>query len=146
MQILVFSAWTEVLDLLSHSLHSSNILFCYGKEKAKRLKQLASFREQPEARVMLLQLKHAAAGLNIVEAQHALLMEPSTDPAVEAQVLTLHNAPVVRAVQLMQEKTDRADRCVPQVFNGISAMSREANTICWVKHPHTCRPLQGSIA
>jgi hypothetical protein len=38
------------------------------------------------ARVLLLQMSQAAAGLNLTEAQHALLVEPSTNPAIEAQV------------------------------------------------------------
>lgn len=39
-----------------------------------------------EPRVLLLLLKQAAAGLNLTEAQHAILVEPSTNPATEAQV------------------------------------------------------------
>jgi hypothetical protein len=42
------------------------------------------------ARVLLLPLKDAGAGLNLSEAQHVLLMEPSIDPACEAQARVRH--------------------------------------------------------
>jgi hypothetical protein len=42
--------------------------------------------EPEEARVLLLLMNQAAAGLNLTEAQHALLVEPSNNPAMEAQV------------------------------------------------------------
>lgn len=85
-QILVFSTWTDVLDLLADSLRSNSIQYCYGTSGAKLQGSLNSFKGDSDKQVLLLLLKRASAGLNIVEAQHAFLMEPSTDPAVEAQV------------------------------------------------------------
>lgn len=119
--MLVFSAWSEVLELLAHSLDSHGVRYLSGKDKAslhkaldafdtsraeakeavevrggatiRRPRGLAGRKKRPRAddgggepRVLLLQLKQAAAGLNLVQAQHVLLIEPSTDPAVEAQV------------------------------------------------------------
>ena len=75
-----------MLDLLSTALHSNSVQFCYGNTGAKLKGSLDSFKGDSEKQVLLLLLKRASAGLNIVEAQHAFLMEPSTDPAVEAQV------------------------------------------------------------
>jgi SNF2 family DNA or RNA helicase len=83
---LVFSAWTDVLDLVSDALHANGVQHCYGKTGAKMKGSLDSFKSEASKQVLLLLLKRAGAGLNIVEAQHAFLMEPSTDPAVEAQV------------------------------------------------------------
>jgi E3 ubiquitin-protein ligase SHPRH len=85
-QILVFSTWTDVLDLVSHALHSSGVQHCYGNTGAKLKGSLDAFKSEADKQVLLLLLKRAGAGLNIVEAQHAFLIEPSTDPAVEAQV------------------------------------------------------------
>lgn len=39
--------------------------------------------------VLLLPLKDAGAGLNLTEAQHVLLMEPTVSPAMEAQARLL---------------------------------------------------------
>lgn len=89
LQLLVFSTWTDVLDLLAHALNCNHIQFCYGNSGAKLKGSLDSFKSESDKQVLLLLLKRAGAGLNIVEAQHAFLMEPSTDPAIEAQVCTL---------------------------------------------------------
>jgi len=122
MQMLVFSAWPDVLELLGHSLQEHSLPYLYGKTKhalqraldgfgggetaasadaveqaggatiqrprglAGRRKRRAGGDGDEEPRVLLLQLKQAAAGLNLVQAQHVLLIEPSTNPAVEAQV------------------------------------------------------------
>jgi hypothetical protein len=147
-QILVFSAWQDVLDLLHHDLATAAVPHLYGKGKPGLSKALASFTSASDSgatlkdadvtakltapapstaaaagastsargggavsavqgalargskrkatdaaaeaapRVLLLLLKQAAAGLNLTEAQHALLVEPSTNPSTEAQVRT----------------------------------------------------------
>lgn len=134
-QVLVFSAWNDVLSLLAHALRAVGVPHLQGKGKAGLRDALSAFCSAGEAtgasvrdrdvtahlddgastsaapagrrrssagggvvragqkrkrgaapRVLLLQLKQAAAGLNLTEAQHALLVEPSTNPATEAQV------------------------------------------------------------
>lgn len=45
---------------------------------------------QPEARsiqVLLLLTQHGANGLNLLEAQHVILVEPLLNPAAEAQAI-----------------------------------------------------------
>ncbi|EFJ18738.1 hypothetical protein SELMODRAFT_6816, partial [Selaginella moellendorffii] len=37
--------------------------------------------------VMLLPIQHGANGLNLIEAQHVILVEPLLNPAVEAQAI-----------------------------------------------------------
>jgi hypothetical protein len=141
LQVLIFSTWGDVLELLHHALTRQAIPHIYGKGKHGLAKALASFctmmdsgialedvdvtpslhaaaphalslsgvpadvlptadgmlprRRQAvpgkrplegEPRVLLLLLKQAAAGLNLTEAQHAILVEPSINPATEAQV------------------------------------------------------------
>lgn len=58
-QILVFSTWSDVLDLLSDSLHASSIPFCYGNTGAKLKGSLDSFKGDSEKQVLLLLLKRA---------------------------------------------------------------------------------------
>lgn len=136
MQMLVFSAWPEVLELLAHSLDGHGVPYLAGKDKASlqraldafdgsretaahaveqhggatihRPRGLAGRRKRPrgsggaaaEPRVLLLLLKQAAAGLNLVQAQHVLLIEPSTNPSVEAQVCVCLAAPAMRRGRL----------------------------------------------
>eukprot|EP00892_Ulva_mutabilis_P001424 jgi/Ulvmu1/11282/UM073_0054.1 len=138
-KMLVFSAWSEVLDLLAHSLSTHSVPYLVGKGKdslqkaldvfdssraaadagveraggatIQRPRGLAGRRQRTaggsdeEPRVLLLQLKQAAAGLNLVLAQHVLLIEPSTNPAVEAQA-------VARVHRMNQKSETRVVRFV----------------------------------
>jgi hypothetical protein len=86
------SAALKHADVASDSLHAG----AGGKFSAKRT-YAGGFNSEPmpwdlqhrakgAPRVLLLPLKDAGAGLNLSEAQHVLLMEPSLSPAMEAQV------------------------------------------------------------
>ena len=47
--------------------------------------------QQPEAKfiqVLLLLIQHGANGLNLLEAQHVVLVEPLLNPAAEAQAIS----------------------------------------------------------
>ena len=47
--------------------------------------------EQPEPKfvqVLLLLIQHGANGLNLLEAQHVILVEPLLNPAAEAQAIS----------------------------------------------------------
>ena len=47
--------------------------------------------QKPEpkfAQVLLLLIQHGANGLNLLEAQHVILVEPLLNPAVEAQAIS----------------------------------------------------------
>jgi E3 ubiquitin-protein ligase SHPRH len=57
-----------------------------GPGKAGRQKEK---REQTkeQVQVLLLPIRHGANGLNLVEAQHVILMEPLLNPGAEAQAI-----------------------------------------------------------
>lgn len=44
--------------------------------------------EQEPVQVLLLLIQHGANGLNILEAQHVILVEPLLNPAAEAQAIS----------------------------------------------------------
>lgn len=133
LQVLVFSTWPDVLDVLHHALHMASVPHLRAKGKAGLANALTTFSTTqatpslkqadvtpslsattaavtccaprrkgaaaeakraaaaPAApRVLLLLLSQAAAGLNLTSAQHVLLVEPSTNPATEAQVWCYH--------------------------------------------------------
>ena len=44
--------------------------------------------EQQSVQVLLLLIQHGANGLNLLEAQHVVLVEPLLNPAAEAQAIS----------------------------------------------------------
>jgi E3 ubiquitin-protein ligase SHPRH len=55
------------------------------------IKNLEIFRKNGDVRVLLLPLKSGGNGLNLIEATHVILIEPSINPSVEAQAIGKHH-------------------------------------------------------
>jgi superfamily II DNA or RNA helicase len=85
-KVLLFSQWTSALDLIEALLAS-----CTGAplridgSTTNRAAVLSRFREDPEVSVLLLSLKAGGVGLNLVEADHVVFLDPWWNPAVEKQ-------------------------------------------------------------
>ena len=91
-KILVFSEWHDVLELLAHALVANTVQYVYVKGKSGMSKALKQFKLRGApglvgvgASVLMLPVKLGANGLNLIEAQHVILIEPLLDPAKEAQ-------------------------------------------------------------
>ncbi|XP_019079923.1 uncharacterized protein LOC100248506 isoform X2 [Vitis vinifera] len=106
-KILVFSSWNDVLNVLEHALNANNITYVRMKGGRKSHVAISHFRrqrtsaegngqthaQQPEpepefVQVLLLLIQHGANGLNLLEAQHVVLVEPLLNPAAEAQAIS----------------------------------------------------------
>ncbi|XP_023551403.1 E3 ubiquitin-protein ligase SHPRH isoform X2 [Cucurbita pepo subsp. pepo] len=106
-KVLVFSSWNDVLDVLQYAFAANNITFVRMKGGRKSHTAISEFRGQkintkenhkkqplaevPElrsAQVLLLLIQHGANGLNLLEAQHVILVEPLLNPAAEAQAIS----------------------------------------------------------
>ncbi|KAH0469033.1 hypothetical protein IEQ34_002265 [Dendrobium chrysotoxum] len=91
-KVLVFSSWNDVLDVLQHALDSNNISYVRMKGGRKSQAAIAQFKgEQPfkskHIQVLLILIQHGSNGLNLLEAQHVILVEPLLNPAIEAQAI-----------------------------------------------------------
>eukprot|EP00794_Sanderia_malayensis_P003768 gene3768-4290_t len=87
-KIIVFSTWQNVLDLISKALTDNDIIFRYGSKSKRHFQAcLADFKKIPSVKVILLPLKSGAKGLNIIEATHVVLVEPTLHPANEHQAI-----------------------------------------------------------
>ncbi|PHT52525.1 hypothetical protein CQW23_06987 [Capsicum baccatum] len=103
-KVLVFSSWNDALDVLEHAFVANDITFVRMKGGRKSHVAISQFRgsnsnveengerhvDQPETRsiqVLLLLIQHGANGLNLLEAQHVILVEPLLNPAAEAQAI-----------------------------------------------------------
>ncbi|XP_024639582.1 E3 ubiquitin-protein ligase SHPRH isoform X3 [Medicago truncatula] len=99
-KVLVFSSWNDVLDVLEHAFATNNITFVRMKGGRKAHTAISQFRgiqngtkgcegEEPiSIQVLLLLIQHGANGLNLLEAQHVVLVEPLLNPAAEAQAIS----------------------------------------------------------
>lgn len=98
---LVFSQWSEVLGIVASALRENEIDHTHlgiagipGHSLGKRQRSseaptpLELFKHSLTTNVLLLPLSKGAAGLNIVEATHVFLIEPSLNPAIEAQAVS----------------------------------------------------------
>ncbi len=60
-----------------------------GQESsAKRTHKIHGQKEQKGVQVLLLLIQHGANGLNLLEAQYVVLLEPLLNPAAEAQAIS----------------------------------------------------------
>ncbi|XP_057442384.1 uncharacterized protein LOC130734094 isoform X2 [Lotus japonicus] len=99
-KVLVFSSWNDVLDVLEHAFAANNITFVRMKGGRKAQVAINQFRGKQNGtkgcekstpksiQVLLLLIQHGANGLNLLEAQHVVLVEPLLNPAAEAQAIS----------------------------------------------------------
>ncbi|MBA0571014.1 hypothetical protein Golob_004610, partial [Gossypium lobatum] len=101
-KVLVFSSWNDVLDVLEHAFAANDITYIRMKGGRKSHVAISEFRGQQVGgrghkmqksepkfiQVLLLLVQHGANGLNLLEAQHVILVEPLLNPAVEAQAIS----------------------------------------------------------
>ncbi|KAK7385443.1 hypothetical protein VNO78_31163 [Psophocarpus tetragonolobus] len=99
-KVLVFSSWNDVLDVLEHAFAANNITYIRMKGGRKAHVSISQFRGKQNGtkgcegstpksiQVLLLLIQHGANGLNLLEAQHVVLVEPLLNPAVEAQAIS----------------------------------------------------------
>ncbi|XP_031126595.1 helicase-like transcription factor CHR28 isoform X2 [Ipomoea triloba] len=87
---LVFSQWTGMLDLLEACLKKSSIQYRRldgTMSVAARDKAVKDFKTIPEVSVMIMSLKAASLGLNMVAACHVILLDLWWNPTTEDQAI-----------------------------------------------------------
>jgi SNF2 family DNA or RNA helicase len=89
-KVIVFSQWTSMLDLIEDPLTREEIEFrrLDGTMTASaRQAAIQHFTERPEVSVMLASLKAASLGVNLVSANHVVLMDLWFNPSTEEQAI-----------------------------------------------------------
>ncbi|XP_043714858.1 helicase-like transcription factor CHR28 isoform X2 [Telopea speciosissima] len=87
---IVFSQWTRMLDLLEARLKSSSIQYRRldgTMSVVARDKAVKDFNSLPEVSVIIMSLKAASLGLNMVAACHVLLLDLWWNPTTEDQAI-----------------------------------------------------------
>ncbi|OQS07888.1 snf2 histone linker PHD ring helicase [Thraustotheca clavata] len=100
---IVFSQWHEGLKLLRSALHQNNISSLYLERPSQSL-LLEEFQKK-DHKVLLLPLKKYNHGLNLVEATHVFLLEPTLQPEMQQQAMA-------RVQRLSQTQTTYVHRYV----------------------------------
>ncbi len=85
---LVFSQFTEHLDLVESELEREGIPFVRldGKTR-RRAERVRAFQEDASVVVFLISLKAGGTGLNLTAAEYVFLLDPWWNPAAEAQAI-----------------------------------------------------------
>ncbi|KAG9441122.1 hypothetical protein H6P81_016976 [Aristolochia fimbriata] len=89
-KVIVFSQWTSMLDLLEISLKESSIQFRRldgTMTLASRDKAVKDFTTNPEVTVMIMSLKAGNLGLNMVAANHVIILDLWWNPTTEDQAV-----------------------------------------------------------
>ena len=87
---LVFSQFNSTLEYLQIELpkHGFQFRTLSGSMSMKqRAKALRDFQNDPPTTVFLLSMRAGAVGINLTQANRVFLMEPSFNPALEAQAI-----------------------------------------------------------
>ncbi|XP_065853394.1 uncharacterized ATP-dependent helicase C144.05-like isoform X2 [Euphorbia lathyris] len=97
--------WNDVLDVLEHAFNANGITYIRMKGGRKAHIGISQLRgqnsnptwtgkvrgekESPRSiQVLMLLIQHGENGLNLLEAQHVVLIEPLLNPAAEAQAIS----------------------------------------------------------
>ncbi|KAF8241749.1 hypothetical protein K440DRAFT_621815 [Wilcoxina mikolae CBS 423.85] len=86
----VFSVWTQMLNLVGIALDKAGIPFCRldgSMQRARRDEELRKFREDPGCVVLLISLMAGGVGINLTCASRVHMMEPYWNPMVELQAI-----------------------------------------------------------
>jgi SNF2 family DNA or RNA helicase len=89
-KVIIFSQWTGMLNLLEPALRDEGFAFRRldgTMSLAAREKALHEFETRHDVRVMLMSLKAAGLGVNLVCANHVLLLDVWWNPTVEEQAI-----------------------------------------------------------
>lgn len=86
-KILIFSTWQDVLQLISNALLENEIKHCCKKDAKSFTRTIDSFKQTADIKVLLLPINSGSKGLNLIEATHVILVEPTLNKANELQAV-----------------------------------------------------------
>ncbi|MGX3044161.1 DEAD/DEAH box helicase [Helicobacter sp. T3_23-1056] len=89
-KVIIFSQFTKSLGILKSMLDKTNFLYLDGSvSKQNRARLVEQFQAQDSPfNVFLVSLKAGGVGLNLTNAQNAIILEPWFNPAIEEQAFS----------------------------------------------------------
>ncbi|MFN8944727.1 MAG: DEAD/DEAH box helicase [Pseudobdellovibrionaceae bacterium] len=87
-KVLVFSQFTQLLELFKTQLNRLNLSYHYLDGQTKDRKEIVTdFQMHDDKKIFLLSLKAGGVGLNLTAAEYVFILDPWWNPAVEAQAI-----------------------------------------------------------
>jgi non-specific serine/threonine protein kinase len=89
-KLLVFSQFTEMLQLIKTEFEKAGISYCYldgSTALNKRKEEVTRFQEDESIKAFLISLKAGGVGLNLTVADYVYLVDPWWNPAAEQQAI-----------------------------------------------------------
>jgi SNF2 family DNA or RNA helicase len=89
-KLLIFSQFTEMLQLLKTQFEKEGITFCYldgSTPMKKRQEEVTKFQEDSSIKAFLISLKAGGVGLNLTVADYVYIVDPWWNPAAELQAI-----------------------------------------------------------
>ncbi|MEA1937067.1 MAG: DEAD/DEAH box helicase [Patescibacteria group bacterium] len=87
-KVLVFSQFTQMLDILAKELNKNKISYSYLSGKTKKRQEVVDdFNENKSKQVFLISLKAGGVGLNLTSADNVIIFDPWWNPSVENQAI-----------------------------------------------------------
>merc|ERR1711879_637483 len=89
-KVIVFSQWTSMLDIVEIPLTRNGIQYIRldgSMSVLARDNAIQCFNDSQHAIVLIMSLKAAAVGLNLVAANHVILLDPWWNPTLEEQAI-----------------------------------------------------------
>lgn len=101
-KVLIFSQFTQMLDIVAAALKERNIAYVYLSGKTKNRQALVDeFNTDPAIPVFLISLKAGGTGLNLTAADTVIIFDPWWNPSVENQAVDrAHRIGQTRAVNV----------------------------------------------
>ena len=89
-KLLIFSQFTEMLQLIKAQFEDNNISYCYldgSTSLPKRKQEVERFQEDESIKAFLISLKAGGVGLNLTVADYVYIVDPWWNPAAEQQAI-----------------------------------------------------------
>lgn len=102
-RIIIFSQWDDMLSLIGKTLTDNNIINNFVKGNVwSRNNSINKFKNSKEDSVIMLSLKNAASGTNLIEATHIIFVEPINAPLEE--IKSIESQAIARACRIGQKQ------------------------------------------
>ena len=122
-KILIFSQWEDVLTIVERALDDNRLNPIRIKGSHKINFKLNQFKTNSKYPVLLLPLKSAANGLNLIEANHVIMIEPLLNFGIERQAINrVHRIGQTRETHVHRFIVDNT------IEIGIAKRAKELNT------------------
>ena len=133
-KILIFSEWTDVLDILEYFMEHKNIpCLRYDGAMTKDAKQetLQSFKEEnSSAKILLISLLAGGVGLNLQCANYVMIVEPYWNQSMEDQALT-------RSYRIGQQRPVTVIHFIVDRLNGKESIEQYVRALQCKKDSHS---------